>query len=254
MPRVHRLLKLGADLGYRCDDFGTTALHQAAEHSHKDVVDALLEAGSNIDDEDNEGATALHFATSAAVVEALITAGADVDHENRQGNTPGRIALGRKNVAVVEALVRGRADPSKIYEPRGSTDRNRRVASGERKQAETSLQYDHIQEVPHPSTKHERSTDGYISTLAAELSNMDLRRTAGDSDRSSSSTTPGNQTTGRTPPQQHAISRGRDQMHESSATVSPGVRSQLSAADSLPTLNIGGSNQERKLIIGIVSV
>lgn len=92
-----------------------------------------------------------------------------------------------------------------------------------------------------------------FNTLASELSTMDLRLTAGDRDRSSLST-PGIQATGQTPPQQYAISRGRDQMHEYSATVSPGVRSQLSAADSLHTLNIGGSNQERKLIIGIVSV
>lgn len=148
-------------------------------------------------------------------------------------------------------MVRGCADPSKIYEPRGNTDRSRRVAFGERKQEETSLQYNHNRGVP--TTKQKQNTDGHMYTLASEVSTMNLRLTAADSDRSSS-TTPGNQTAGRTPPQQRAISRGRDQMHESSATVSPGVRSQLSAADSLPTLNIGGSNQEHKLIIGIVSV
>ena len=254
LPRVQRLLKLGADVSYRCNEHGTTALHQAVENSHNDVVKALLEADASVDDEDHEGKTALHFATSVDIVEALITAGADVDHENREDKTPGRLALDRKNVAVVEALVRGRADPSKIYEPRGSTDSSRRVALGESKQEETGLQYDHIRGVPNPSTIHNQNTDGHISTLTSDLSTMDLHLTAGEDSDRSSSTTEGNQTTGRTPPQQHAISRGRDQMHESSATVSPGVRSHLPADDSPHTLNVGGSNQERKLIIGIVSL
>lgn len=121
----------------------------------------------------------------------MITAGADVDHEDRKGKTPGRLALDRKNVAVVEALVRGRADPSKFYEPRGNTDRSRLVTFGERKEEggeENSLQNDHTERVTNCSANDEQDTDGHISTLASELSTMDLRLTAGDSDRSSSTT------------------------------------------------------------------
>jgi ankyrin repeat protein len=195
LPRVQRLLKLGADVSYRCNEYGTTALHQAAGNSHKDVLEALLEAGSNVDDEDIKGSTALHYATSASVVEALIMAGADVDHEDREGKTPGRIALDCNNMAVVGALVSERADPSKIYEPRRSTDSSRRVTLG----------------------KQEEDIGGRIPILAAQLSDMDLRRTAGDNNRSSL-TTPVIQTTER------------------------------------PTLTFGGSDQKHKLIIGIVSV
>lgn len=94
-------------------------------------------------------------------------------------------------MAVVEALVRGRADPSKFYEPRGNTDRSRLVTFGERKEEggeENSLQNDHTERVTNCSANDEQDTDGHISTLASELSTMDLRLTAGDSDRSSSTT------------------------------------------------------------------
>ena len=58
-------------------------------------MEALLEADASVDDEDNEGKTALHFATDADIVVALIMAGADVDHEDHKGKTPGRLALDR---------------------------------------------------------------------------------------------------------------------------------------------------------------
>lgn len=115
LPRVQRLIKLGANVGYRCDENGTTALHQAVDNSYKDVVEALLEAGASVDDEDDENATALHFASRQDVAETLIAAGADVDHEDRAGKTPGRRARDRQHMSVVEALIAGRADPSKMH-------------------------------------------------------------------------------------------------------------------------------------------
>jgi hypothetical protein len=114
LPLVRRLLKLGADVRYRCNEHGTTALHQAAKNAHKNVVEALLEAGAEVDDEDNEGSIALHVATSADVVEAMVMAGADVDHEDRAGRTPGRRACERSDMSVVQVLLDGHADPSKI--------------------------------------------------------------------------------------------------------------------------------------------
>lgn len=92
-------------------------------------MEALLQADASIDDEDFEGKAALHFATDADIVVALIMAGADVDHEDNKGKTPGRLALDRNDTAVVEALINGRADPSKIYEPREEAG-SRLVTSG----------------------------------------------------------------------------------------------------------------------------
>lgn len=270
LPRVRRLLKLGADLSYRCNEYGTTALHQAVGNSHRDVVEALLEADASVDDEDHEGKTALHFATSADVVEALIMAGADVDHEDREGKTPGRLALDRQNIDVVEALIGGRADPNKIYEPPEEIRSSRSLTFGSQSEDEdeneeeedengdTGLQQDRVRGVPGSLANYEQGTDGGIPILAAELSNMELRLTAGNSDHSGC-TTPGYHTKGQAPPQQHAIFQGRDQVHESClisempTTMTPEVSSPFSAADGLPSMEIGGSDQDCRLVIGIVS-
>lgn len=156
------LLKLGADASYRCNEHGTTALHQAVGNSHKDVVQALLEADASVDDEDYGAKTALHFATSADVVDALIMAGADVDHENRESKTPGRLALDRPNMDVVEALISGGADLSKIYEPLNNKDRSRHMTVDNEpgKEGNTGLDQDHCAKTPNLSATREQRTAG----------------------------------------------------------------------------------------------
>lgn len=108
------LLKSGADLTYRYEEDGTTPLHQAALLGDIDILQALLQAGASVDDEDRAGATALHYAAKRQVVAALITAGADVDHEDHAGRTPGRRARERSDELVVHELLYNHADPSKI--------------------------------------------------------------------------------------------------------------------------------------------
>ena len=109
------LLKSGADLTYRYEEDGTTPLHQAALVGDVDIVKVLLQAGASVDDEDREGATALHYATERQVVAALITASADVDHEDHACRTPGRRARERSDMLVVDELPHNHADPSKTY-------------------------------------------------------------------------------------------------------------------------------------------
>lgn len=166
LPRVQRLLKLGADVSYRCNEYGTTALHQAVSNSHQDVVQALLEADASVDDEDHQGRTVLHFATSADVVETLIMAGADVDHENREGKTPGRLALESKSKAVVEALINGRADPSKIYGPRDEDDGSRFATAGDQSKEEETESQCNAPEV----------RDQLYNTSALDVGGSDQRR------------------------------------------------------------------------------
>ena len=80
-------------------------MHQAALAGDADILEALLQADANFDDEDKEGATALHYAVKSSVAVALIRAGADVDHEDRAGRTPG----------VVKVLLDNNDDPGKIH-------------------------------------------------------------------------------------------------------------------------------------------
>ena len=114
LPRVKFLLKSGADIQYRCEEAQTTPLHQAALAGNTDILDLLLEAGSSVDDEDREGATALHYAARRDVVISLIAAGADVDYEDSAGRTPGCRAHERSDIGVVDVLLNNHADPTKI--------------------------------------------------------------------------------------------------------------------------------------------
>lgn len=261
LPRVQRLLKLGAVVGYQCNEHGTTALHQAVGNSHKDVVQALLDADASVDEEDFEGKTALHFATGADIVEALIMAGADVDHEDIEGKTTGRLALNRKDTAVVEALINGRADPSKIYEQREETGGSRLVTySSQSEEEDTNLQHCIVRGVFEPSCEHQQNTGGRMPALAKELTDADMHPPIRHMADSSISTT-GNHSAEKTVLQPHGINSGRDQICEQDfishvpSDLAPKACDRRSAADNSPNLDIVSEcYQGSRLIIAIVSI
>lgn len=116
------LLKPGADVRYRCEEDGTTPLHQAALLSDTTILEDLLAAGASVDDEDGEGATAMHYASQSMAVVILVIAGADVDHEDHAGRTPGCRARERSNMGVVKQLLENHADLSKIQLTIGDGD------------------------------------------------------------------------------------------------------------------------------------
>lgn len=76
---VKALLRAGADVGVRSSAAGWSPLESAADEGNPEVVEALLDAGADLRARDNNGRTALHYASSAEVVEVLVRAGADVD-------------------------------------------------------------------------------------------------------------------------------------------------------------------------------
>ena len=85
---VEALIQAGADVDKALNN-GTTALIWASEKGHAVIVEALIQAGADIDKADSNGNTALMFASEAglgAIVEALIMqAGADVDMAMNNG-------------------------------------------------------------------------------------------------------------------------------------------------------------------------
>ena len=164
LPRVNYLLKSGADVTYRCDQDGTTPLHQAALLGDPAVLEALLAAGASVDDEDEEGATALHYATNRWAVDTLIRAGADVGHEDRAGRTPGRRARERSNTAVLRVDERYYAYPSKRRLTIGNGDDDGLVMQGNQTIEQAALVQQSEFEQAHtpkaatsitPSTTHE---------------------------------------------------------------------------------------------------
>ena len=81
---VKALLDAGANIEVQNDQHGGTPLHIAAAHSDSpDVVKALLNAGANIEARDEDGWTPLHYAAQFSkfpdVVKVLLDAGANID-------------------------------------------------------------------------------------------------------------------------------------------------------------------------------
>lgn len=75
---------------------GKTILMEAVRYSNLEAVKATVLAGFNINDKDNKGNTALHYAlgkenmneNDLEIIKFLIAAGADVLSKNANGNTP----------------------------------------------------------------------------------------------------------------------------------------------------------------------
>ena len=77
------------------DDFGRNELHYVAvdnpESEHEVEINKLIKLGIDVNAQDKEGWTALHFAAqrqSVPAVKALLIAGADIEIKDSHGNTP----------------------------------------------------------------------------------------------------------------------------------------------------------------------
>ena len=73
------LLAKGADINVRDSTTGATSLHWASLHNHKEVVQALLGKGADVNVKANNGDTALSLASSKGnkeIRKLLLKAGA----------------------------------------------------------------------------------------------------------------------------------------------------------------------------------
>ncbi|HEU4835663.1 MAG TPA: ankyrin repeat domain-containing protein [Pyrinomonadaceae bacterium] len=88
---------------------GETPLHYAAlVYEDVDCMAVLLDAGADIDEETNDGMTALMLAARDAqvkAVELLLERGADVDARSVNGDTALSLAQAREDKATIDALV-----------------------------------------------------------------------------------------------------------------------------------------------------
>ncbi|CAH1225902.1 ANKRD6 [Branchiostoma lanceolatum] len=109
--RVVELIQAGARLFL--DKHGHTVLHVAAHRGFTNTLKVLLQAGCELDIQDNDGCTALHRAVVGGhveVVQALIEEGASVDRQDQNGNTPLHEAAWNGYSRTVELLIRARAN------------------------------------------------------------------------------------------------------------------------------------------------
>ncbi|MEB3310246.1 MAG: ankyrin repeat domain-containing protein [Snowella sp.] len=90
------------------------ALMTAAGEGQDEFVKTLIQAGLDIDTEDENGDTALHLAClegHVSVVSALLALGANVNHRNHLGDTPLLIALLQDHPEIADQLLCAGANP-----------------------------------------------------------------------------------------------------------------------------------------------
>jgi uncharacterized protein len=98
------------------DEYGRTPLHYAAVNGDFNALLRLLESGSPIDAQDDNGWTALHFATQdrhTKLVEELLRRSANPNLVNSHGNSPlwAGLMSARGDYSIVKKLLAAGADP-----------------------------------------------------------------------------------------------------------------------------------------------
>ena len=106
LDRLKELLKEGADAD-EADEEGRTALHFASGYGELECMKALLDAGANIDAVDENKNTALHYAAGYGnkdSVELLKEKGADLSLKNAEDKTAKEVAAMNEQEDVAALL------------------------------------------------------------------------------------------------------------------------------------------------------
>ena len=106
------LLNAGVDVNKQDND-GDTALIWATKYNNHELVKLLLNSDADIDKQNNVGNTALIFAViydRIDIVKHLLNSGADIDKQNNGGNTALILAAYYNNCETVELLLDYGAD------------------------------------------------------------------------------------------------------------------------------------------------
>ncbi|XP_036369488.1 E3 ubiquitin-protein ligase MIB2-like isoform X3 [Octopus sinensis] len=104
---VLMLLEAGADLEIQDDD-GDTALHYSSYRDQPEVMEILLSKGANIKAVNDKHFTALHIAVSSESVKCvrvLLKHSAAVNIQDSNGNTPLHLAIMKENDKIFDMLI-----------------------------------------------------------------------------------------------------------------------------------------------------
>ena len=101
------LSRKGAKPNAKEPTFGMTALHIACSKGHKEIVELLLEKGSDIEAREETGRTSLHTASfrgQMGIVEFLLEKGANVNAQTNDGKSVLDWAMLSHNADVVTLI------------------------------------------------------------------------------------------------------------------------------------------------------
>ena len=112
-PFIFKRFLLNKFKTFEKDNFGSTALHFAAEAGHADVIEYISRLANaknmlRLEIKDSSGQTALHVASEngkANSMAALLEWGADVDAQDENGYTPLHLAARSNHVAAMRLLL-----------------------------------------------------------------------------------------------------------------------------------------------------
>ncbi|CAC5368801.1 unnamed protein product [Mytilus coruscus] len=96
------------------DFWGQAAIHLATERKHIEIVEEMMNYGSNFDGGDVKGRTILHIAASNGsdnIVRLLLQKGMNANITDNHSSTPLHIATWNDNTSTVDLLLENKGDP-----------------------------------------------------------------------------------------------------------------------------------------------
>ncbi len=108
LQAVRELIAAGVDVNVVDGEVNETALMEAVSHGNREMVQALLGAGADVNARNSYGRTALMSLsdkTTPEMVWDLISAGAKVNRKASDGNTALMMAAAVDNVSVLQSLI-----------------------------------------------------------------------------------------------------------------------------------------------------
>ena len=112
---INLLINAGADVNAQNEESATALIEASYIHNNLEVIRLLINAGANVNAQDYDGNTPVIIASQRGNLELLgllINSGANVNAQDYDGNTPVIIASKMGNIELLELLINAGADPN----------------------------------------------------------------------------------------------------------------------------------------------